>query len=89
MIAQKINNFCAEESVRIFVTFGHKVLETMMIQSNLMMMNEKCLGTIDCNNKYLCILVDKRSFYRDNENLGGVIKKNLSRMPKFKKDGQQ
>ncbi|CAK77510.1 unnamed protein product (macronuclear) [Paramecium tetraurelia] len=77
VIAQKINNYCAEESVRIFVTFGHKVLETFMIQSNLLMHNEKCFGVID---------LDKRKFIRDNEVSQQNIKRNLSKMPTFKKD---
>ncbi|CAK80935.1 unnamed protein product (macronuclear) [Paramecium tetraurelia] len=77
VIAQKINNFCAEDSVRIFVTFGHKVLETFMIQSNLLMQNEKCFGVID---------LDKRLFIRDNDTTQQNIKRNLSKMPTFKKD---
>ncbi|CAD8077564.1 unnamed protein product [Paramecium primaurelia] len=77
VIAQKINNFCAEDSVRIFVTFGHKVLETFMIQTNLLMQNEKCFGVID---------LDKRLFIRDNDTTQQNIKRNLSKMPTFKKD---
>ncbi|KAM3138191.1 hypothetical protein pb186bvf_009654 [Paramecium bursaria] len=80
VIAQKINNYCAEESVRIFVTFGHKVIDTLMIQANLLNMNEKCYGVID---------LDKRQFIRDNDTLHKTVQRNLSKMPTFKREVEQ
>ena len=49
------------------------------------MQNEKCFGVIDCNYLFDKI-VDKRVFVKDNDITQQNIKRNLSKMPTFKKD---
>ncbi|CAD8160243.1 unnamed protein product [Paramecium octaurelia] len=56
--AQRIINYGIEESIRIFITYGHLVIDTQVISTNQLLQQEKCFGIID---------LDKRHLVKENE----------------------
>ncbi|CAD8168696.1 unnamed protein product [Paramecium pentaurelia] len=55
---QRIMNYAIEESIRIFITYGHLVIDTQVVSTNQLLQQEKCFGIID---------LDKRHFVKENE----------------------
>ncbi|CAD8080078.1 unnamed protein product [Paramecium sonneborni] len=52
-VSQRIMNYSIEESIRIFITYGHLVIDTQVISTNQLSQQEKCFGIIDLDRRFL------------------------------------